>query len=108
MKNGSLHRRLQKANGKHSVVLSIRFPVVQVEILDEIEKQTSERYDWLIREMVSQFLKLWDRDKPRIKKPLYVFVFNYDDALQKGLIEPDGEIKEKADQKIKEKKKGSK
>jgi hypothetical protein len=35
-------------------------------------------------------------------------VFNYDDALQKGLIEPDGEIKEKADQKIKEKKKGSK
>jgi hypothetical protein len=35
-------------------------------------------------------------------------VFNYDDALQKGLIEPDGEIKEKAEGKIKEKKKEGK
>lgn len=105
MKNGALHKRLQKAKGKHSVVLSIRFSVTQVQMLDEIEMETSVRYDWWIRQMLCQFLKMWERDKPRIVQPLHVFVFSHDEALEKGLIEqkPKGEVTFLAEQKHKKK-----
>ena len=37
--------------------------------------------------MLTQLIKLLERDKPRLIKPVYVFVLNYDEVVKRGLTD---------------------
>jgi hypothetical protein len=66
-----------------------------VEALSKIEEVTAVRYHTLFREWLSQFLKIWEQDKPRIIKPFYPLLINYEQALKMNKIGPEGIIKPK-------------